>query len=135
MRGVASIKVDRPIEEVWNFISNPDNIGRWVEGVSEPNMTSEGEVAQGSKFSIKYKFDNKSYQVSALLTAFNPPNRFSFRTSGGPHPAFNELSLKSQGDATSIQHVYELDVSTSTEVDRNSPSEDNHFANFDILKV
>jgi len=114
MRGVASIKVERPIEEVWKFISNPDNMDRWVDGFSEPNVQSEGELAQGSKFSIKYKFDNKTYPVSALLTAFDPPKRFSYRISGGPHPAFNELNLKSQGNATSIRHVYEMDVSQQT---------------------
>ena len=110
MRGSANIKVNKPIEEVWRFIADLGNSGQWLDGVSGVEPTSEGEIAPGATFTSKYRFDGKSHQVSYLLTAFEPPHRISYRVSGGPHPALNELELKSTGDSTKVNHLMEMDI-------------------------
>ena len=111
MRGAASIKVNKPIEEVWEFISDISNSDQWLAGVSEPVLATEGEIARGSTFNCKYRFDNKSHDVSYVLTSFDPPKKFSYRMSGGPHPAYNFVELKSEKGLTKINHVMEMDIS------------------------
>ncbi len=111
MRGAASIKVNKPIEEVWEFISDMSNSDQWLAGISEPVLATEGEFAPGSTFNCKYRFDNKSHDVSYVLTSFDPPNKFGYRVNGGPHPAFNFVQLKSQKGLTKINHVMEMDIS------------------------
>jgi len=110
MRGSANIKVNKPIEEVWSFISDLGNGSQWLDGVSGVEPTSEGEIATGATFTSKYKFDGKSHQVSYLLTAFEPPHRISYRVSGGPHGALNQLELKSTGGLTRVNHIMEMDM-------------------------
>ena len=110
MRGSANIKVNKPIEEVWRFISDLGNSSHWLDGVSGVEPTSQGAIATGATFTSSYRFDGKSHQVSYLLTAFEPPNRISYRVSGGPHPALNELELKTTGSATRVSHLMEMDV-------------------------
>ena len=110
MRGSADIKVKKPIEEVWQFISDMGNSSHWIDGVSGLEPTSEGELALGATFTSAYRFDGKNHQLSYVLTEFEPPRRFAFRTSGGPHPALNELELISKGDSTKVKHLLELDV-------------------------
>jgi len=110
MRGTASIKVNKPIEDVWRFIADLGNSSQWLDGVSGVEPTSEGDIAPGATFTSKYQFDGKSHQVSYLLTAFEPPHRISYRVSGGPHPALNQLELKSTGSATKVSHLMEMDV-------------------------
>ena len=110
MRGTASIKVNKPIEEVWRFIADLGNSSQWLDGVSGVEPTFEGEIALGATFISKYQFDGKSHQVSYLLTAFDPTHRISYRVSGGPHPAFNRLELKSTGSATKVSHLMEMDI-------------------------
>ena len=110
MRGSANIKVNKPIEEVWRFISDLGNSSQWLDGVSGVEPTSEGEIAPGATFTSEYRFDGKSHQVSYVLTAFEPPHRISYRVLGGPHPALNELELKSTGDSTKVNHLMEMDV-------------------------
>jgi len=43
-----SIIINRPVEEVWKFISNVENVPRWDRGVLEARQTSEGPVGVGS---------------------------------------------------------------------------------------
>jgi len=110
MRGSADIKVKKPIEEVWRFISDMGNTSQWIDGVSGIEPTSEGDIATGATFTSNYRFDGKSHKVSYLLTEFEPPHRFSFRISGGPHSSLNELELISNGDSTKVKHLLELDI-------------------------
>ncbi|PKB72897.1 MAG: hypothetical protein BZY75_04605 [SAR202 cluster bacterium Io17-Chloro-G7] len=110
MRGTASIKVKKPVEEVWKFISDLENGSQWLDGVSTIEPTSEGENAVGATFKTVYRFDGKSHETSYLLMAFEPPHRISYRVLGGPHPAFNRLELKSAGDSTEVKHMMEMDM-------------------------
>ena len=114
MRGTANIKVNKTQEEVWEFISDVSNLGQWMEGISEPQITSEGPFAQGSRFTSKYRFDGKNHEVSYLVTAYEPPMRFGYRVTGGPHGSLNAIDLKLQGNATKISHMMELDVTQNT---------------------
>ncbi len=114
MRGTANIVVHKPIEQVWEYISDISKIGQWMDGVSEPEVTSDGAIAQGSTFTSKYRFDNKTHHVSYVLTAYDPPNHFNYRINGGPHASLNVVDLKSDGSATKIKHMMELDVSDRT---------------------
>ncbi len=110
MRGSANIKVNKPIEEVWRFISDLGNSSQWLDGVSGIEPTSQGEIAPGATFTSMYRFDGKSHQVSYVLTAFEPTHRISYRVSGGPHPALNQLELKSTGGSTKVNHILEMDM-------------------------
>ena len=47
MRGAASIKVNKPIEEGWEFISDMSNSDQWLDGISEPVLATEGGSLQG----------------------------------------------------------------------------------------
>ena len=114
MRGTANIKVNKTQEEVWEFISDISNIDRWMEGISEPQITSESSMAQGSTFTSKYRFDGKTHLLSYVVTAYEPPVRFGFRVTGGPHGSLNAFDLKLQGAATKVTHMMELDVTQST---------------------
>ena len=110
MRGSANIKVNKPVEEVWRFISDLGNSGHWLDGVSNVEPSSQGEVAPGATFTSSYRFDGKTHQVSFLVTTFEPPHRISYRTVGGPHPALNQLQLKAKGDSTKVNHIMEMDI-------------------------
>lgn len=111
MRGAANIKVNKPLDEVWRFVSDMSNSSEWLNGVSAVEATSQGDLAPGATFSSAYRFDGKSHKVSYVLTEFEPPHRICYRISGGPHPALTQLELKSEGDFTKVNHVMEMDVS------------------------
>jgi len=59
--------VDRPVEEVWDFISTFENTTRWSRGVLEARQTSDGPLGVGSTLQTVVKaFD------AAPLTTWSP---------------------------------------------------------------
>jgi len=42
--------INRPIEEVFTFISNVENDSQWSTGAIETKFTSQGSIAKGSTF-------------------------------------------------------------------------------------
>jgi len=43
-----SIIINRPLDEVWNYLSNVENMPKWDRGVLEAKQTSEGLPGVGS---------------------------------------------------------------------------------------
>ena len=114
MRANVNIDVKKPVQEIWDLISDIGNLDQWVEGVSEPKRTSEGEFAPGSTFTSVYVQNDKRYQVSYVLTTYDPPAHPAYRVTGCPQPFFNAVDLKSKGSSTKINQTMELDVSGQT---------------------
>ena len=70
MKAAAEIVVNKPIQDVWAFVSNIENMDRWVKGVTEPKWTSEGEMGVDSTFASKYTYRNKTFDIVYSVTAF-----------------------------------------------------------------
>lgn len=114
MRANVNIDVKKPVQEIWDLISDIGNLDQWIEGVSEPKRTSEGEFVPGSTFTSVYVQNDKRYQVSYVLTTYDAPAHLAYRVSGCPQPFFNAVDLKSKGSSTKISQTMELDVSSQT---------------------
>ena len=112
MQATLHIEIKKPIQDVWDFISDIENIDHWLEGFSETKRTSDGEFAIGSTFTSKYAFDSKLYQVAHVVTRFNAPYQLAFRMTAGPHPAADTfLDLKPVKDSTRVTQNLDLGVS------------------------
>ncbi len=69
-----SIIINRPVEAVWKFLSNIENMPKWDRGVIEARQTSEGPMGVGSTVQIVRQFFGRrrigSFRVSDVV-----PNR------------------------------------------------------------
>ena len=45
-----TVVIDRPIEEVFAFVTDPDNVSLWQSTSLETEQTSEGPVGVGTTF-------------------------------------------------------------------------------------
>ena len=111
MQAHLRIDIKRPIQEVWDFISDFENIDHWLGGFSETKRTSDGEFSIGSTFSSKYVYNSKLYQVAHVVTLVEAPHRLAFRMTAGPHPADTILDLKTVKDYTRVTQTLDLGVS------------------------
>ena len=74
--------VDRPISEVWAFISDVEKMALWAKGVTETRLTSEGDVAPGSVFTGKFTHRGRTFDVRYTVTVCEPPSRFGIESEG-----------------------------------------------------
>ena len=54
MKTSTSIVIEKPIEDVFVFAANVENMDRWFKGISETRLTSDGDYGAGSTFASKY---------------------------------------------------------------------------------
>ena len=84
MKASASIVIDKPISEVWDFVSDIENMDKWVNGVKDPKPISGGEWGVGSTFESGYEYAGKTHRITYEITEFDSPSLISMRSTSGP---------------------------------------------------
>lgn len=93
MQATARALIDRPIEEVWDFLSTIEHMEDWVTGVSDVRRDHETELEVGAKFSSKYTYRGRTFDVDYTITTFDPPHRLDIESTAGPFPFHGSLRL------------------------------------------
>ena len=102
MKASASLMINRPIAEVWDFVANIRNMDEWVNGVSDPAPTSEGDWGVGSAFRSDYTYAGKTHAITYVITEFDPPHRLAMRSTSGPFPFEGGAELREEKDGTRV---------------------------------
>ena len=112
MKASASVVIDRPIEEVFAFVADVENADRWVNGVTEPRRTSEGEFGVGATFASKYTWGNKTHDITYVVTAHDPPTRHAVKSTSGPFPFEGAIDLEAVAGGTWVTNT--IDAGTDS---------------------
>lgn len=103
MNASATIDINRPIDDVFAYISDPENMETWAEGVSDVRVTDD-PTEVGSRFESAYTYGGRTVEMAYEVTTCEPPTRYSIR-GAGPFPFDGELTLTEQGDVTRVRHT------------------------------
>lgn len=77
-----TILINVPIETVWNFIEDPNNLQLWNPKVQRVTAFSNSGKSVGSTFGILYMMSNKANEMRGEVTVREPMSRLTFRYSG-----------------------------------------------------
>ena len=97
-----SVTVNRPVEEVWGFISNFENTTRWSRGVLEASQTSQGPLGVGSTLQTVVKAFGRRRTASYLVTEYEPNHAFAFKVTSGPMTSRARFSVEPAGAGTRL---------------------------------
>jgi uncharacterized protein YndB with AHSA1/START domain len=76
----ASVLVNRPVEDVWRFISDPLNAPIWGRGVSDVVVTSRGPVGLGATLTLSMS----GSKMEARMVGYEAGNTFTLEFTSGP---------------------------------------------------
>ncbi|HEY7348622.1 MAG TPA: SRPBCC family protein [Ktedonobacterales bacterium] len=79
-----SITINRPIEEIFAYVSDQRNIPQWQDGVVEVQQIPESPVGLGTRVILARVFLGRRLEQHAEIVAFEPPTRFAFSSTSGP---------------------------------------------------
>ncbi len=104
----SSILIERSIDEVFDYVSNVENMPRWVSGVSRVRLLSD-KVKSGTKFSAEYAQGMRRSGIDFKVVEFEPPTRFSTKSERGPFsfPFKGTMELRAVGDSTEVTNNVE----------------------------
>jgi uncharacterized protein YndB with AHSA1/START domain len=108
MKAEKTIVINRPIEEVFAFLADIDNISRWVS-IENVKQTSSGPIGVGSTFSSTVHLAGQKLDANAEVTAYEPPHTFAFKASSGATQLESKFTLTPVNDTTQIAALAEGD--------------------------
>ncbi len=103
MKTKNSILIERPIDEVFAYVSNVENMPRWVSGVRRSRLLSK-KLKAGARFSADYAEGVRSAAIDFKVVEFEPPVRFSASSERGPFsfPFKGTFEFRAVGDSTEV---------------------------------
>ena len=97
-----STLVDRPMPDVFAFLSNPLNTPKWQSMVAHIEPVTPGPAGLGSKYKVTAEMMGRKIDGLLEITAFEPPTKFGFTNQAGPMQVNITVTLKPAGTGTKI---------------------------------
>jgi carbon monoxide dehydrogenase subunit G len=94
--------IDRPMKDVFAFVSNPNNMSKWNSAVVSLQQISPGEVGVGTKFKSVGEMMGRRIEGEMQVTTYEPDTKCGFQMNAGPVKVNLTLSLKPVGTGTKI---------------------------------
>ncbi len=104
-----TVDINRPVEEVFSFITNHENDAQWRAGLVESKRTSEGPVGVGSTGTDVLQFLGRRIESSYELTEFEENRKLGFKTTSGPIPMEGGYTMESAGGGTKVAFTIQGD--------------------------
>jgi len=103
-----SIIIERPIDEVFAYVSNVENMSLWVSGVHRVRLLSD-KVKSGAVFTAEYAEGIRKAGIDFKVVEFEPPVRFVTESKRGPFsfPFRGTLEFRAVGDTTEVTNNIE----------------------------
>lgn len=106
MKATATVTINRPIGEVFSFVTDVGKMPRWVSGVSGARLLSR-EMGRGARYVLDYIQGWRSSEMEIEVTEYEPPRSFASRTYRGPFAFEGRMELREVESATEITNIIE----------------------------
>jgi uncharacterized protein YndB with AHSA1/START domain len=104
-----STRINRPIEEVFAYVSDPRNFPRWNSAVQAVRKTS-AENGVGSTYLIERALSTGRAVNELEVVTREWPSEFAIRTTAGPTPFRYGYAFSPENDETVVHLNAEVDL-------------------------
>ena len=105
-----SIVIERPVDEVWQFVHDYKNDPLWQTTLRESRQLTDGPVGVGTQVREVRQFLGLKVELAWEVTEYEPPARSSIRGISGPVPLSGSYVLEPQNGVTRFTVLGELDA-------------------------
>jgi uncharacterized membrane protein len=93
-----SVEINRPVDEVFVYTSNPENFPQWVATVMEVRQEVPGGsplIRKGENFTAMQQALGRRFEAPFEVVDYEPNRRYAHRSTGGhPVPCYYSLHLR-----------------------------------------
>jgi carbon monoxide dehydrogenase subunit G len=94
--------IDRPVQDVFTFLSNPLNLPKWQTMIASIEQITPGAVGAGSKYNLSAEMMGRKIDGIMEVVEYQPPTRFGFVNNAGPIQVKVVMTLKPVGTGAKI---------------------------------
>ena len=99
-----NITIQRPVQEVFAFVSRAENMPRWAEKITEAVQTSDGPVEIGTTCYVVSKAMGVEAKQDFVVTEYERDRLYAARSTSGPVAMEIRFSLETTDGGTRL-HV------------------------------
>ena len=94
--------INRSVEDVFAFASNPENIPQWSSSGSEVKITSAGPIGVGTTYRSVVTFLGRQIEGEVEFTEYEPNRSFAEQSKSGPFPVENRTTCERVDGGTRV---------------------------------
>lgn len=102
------VHIQRPLEEVFDFMSHYDRNVQWQEGVLESRQVTGGEPRKGIEVTYTRTVMGRSLQARSTMVAFEPNAKMRMQSSVGPADYLGGYDFRAEGGGTRVHFRGEI---------------------------
>jgi uncharacterized protein YndB with AHSA1/START domain len=104
-----TVMIRRPIEDVFAFLADFENVPKWNYAILETHKVSDGPVGVGTVYQQVRSVPSRS-EERFEVTAYNPPRQLEVQGQLGPFPSRLSYALDAVPDGTRVSNSVELEL-------------------------
>jgi hypothetical protein len=99
---IACIEVDRSVEDVFAYATDPSRFSEWQKGVVSGRMDGVGTPEIGDRCLTTRRIGGADRPATSELVRFDPPHQWSVRGVDGPIRAVVDVTVERRSDTRSL---------------------------------
>ena len=107
---ISSTLIERPVQQVFDFLSTPENDFQWQYGTLASARISEGASKKGTSFRSIGHLLGRRVQSTFEVTEYEPNKKYGFKSLSGPWQSHTSYTFEVDKSSTQI------DISTQVTV-------------------
>lgn len=116
---ISSTQIYKPINRVFQFISNPDNDFQWQYGTLASTRLSGEEAGPGACFQSTSLLMGQRVQSTFEVTEYEPGHTYGFKSLSGPLQSFTHFALSIARGATQVTLSIQANIVNWAELNEN----------------
>jgi uncharacterized protein YndB with AHSA1/START domain len=105
-----NVRINRRIEHVFAYVSDPRNLPRWNSAVQAVRKLSTGEDGVGSTYSMERELPTGRAVNELEVVASESPRHFAIRTTTGPTPFLYRYEFSAENGETVVNLDAEVEL-------------------------
>jgi carbon monoxide dehydrogenase subunit G len=97
-----SVLIDKPVKDVFAFVTNPNNMSKWNSAIVSLEQITPGPVGMGTKFKNVGEMMGRRVEGEMQVVAFEPDSKYGFQMQAGPMQVNVTLTFKTVGTGTKL---------------------------------
>jgi uncharacterized protein YndB with AHSA1/START domain len=104
------VRIERPVETVFAYVSDPTNFPSWNSAVQSVWATS-GQGEPGSTYMMERELPGGRVENALEVVDMTSPSEFVIRTTSGPTPFHYRYRFDADGEATRVHLAATVELS------------------------
>ncbi len=104
-----TVLIARPIEDVFGFLSDLENVPRWNYAIVETRKVSEGPIGVGTVYRQVRSVPSRS-EERLEITTYDPPRQLGLRGRLGPFASRLFYALDATPEGTRVTNTVEVEL-------------------------